>query len=80
MAALLVAGVGISLSYNDAANTLTVAGTVTQYTDELAQDAVGAALTDSSTIDFTYNDGANTITANGNWRPAYQYAIKASKD
>lgn len=33
------------------------------YTDEKAQDAVGAALTDTTTIDFTYNDGANTITA-----------------
>ena len=30
---------------------------------EAAQDAVGAALTDSSTIDFTYNDAAGTITA-----------------
>lgn len=33
------------------------------FTDERAQDAVGAALTDSATVDFTYNDGANTITA-----------------
>ncbi|KXK51960.1 MAG: hypothetical protein UZ13_01516 [Chloroflexi bacterium OLB13] len=30
---------------------------------EAAQDAVGAALLDSATIDFTYNDGAGTITA-----------------
>lgn len=30
---------------------------------EAAQDAIGSALTDSSTIDFTYNDGANTISA-----------------
>lgn len=33
------------------------------FTDERAQDAIGAALTDSSTIDFTYNDGSNTISA-----------------
>lgn len=33
------------------------------FTDERAQDAVGASLTDSSTIDFTYTDGSNTITA-----------------
>lgn len=61
----LVAGTGISLTENnDGSNeTLTVASTITQYTDEMAQDAVGGALTDSSTIDFTYNDGANTITA-----------------
>lgn len=30
---------------------------------EAAQDAVGAALVDTATIDFTYNDPANTITA-----------------
>src|SRR5581483_7604527 len=33
------------------------------YTDEQAQDAIGAALTDTTTIDFTYNDAANTIIA-----------------
>lgn len=38
-------------------------GDVTQYTDEMAEDAVGGILTDSATIDFTYDDGANTITA-----------------
>lgn len=30
---------------------------------EAAQDAVGAALVDSATIDFTYTDGSNQITA-----------------
>ena len=38
-------------------------GTNLYFTNERAQDAVGAALTDSSSIDFDYNDGANTITA-----------------
>lgn len=38
-------------------------GDVTQYTDEMAQDAVGSILTDSSEIDFTYNDGAPSISA-----------------
>jgi hypothetical protein len=33
------------------------------YTDEQAQDAIGAALTDTASIDFTYNDVANQITA-----------------
>lgn len=32
------------------------------YTDEMAQDAVGGALTNSSNINLVYNDGANTIT------------------
>jgi len=50
-------GPGLTL----AGGTLSASGST--YTDEMAQDAVGTILTDSSTIDFTYNDGANTITA-----------------
>jgi len=38
-------------------------GDVTQYTDELAQDAVGGILTDTATIDFTYADATPEITA-----------------
>jgi len=41
----------------------TVASTITQYTDELAQDAVGTILVDSSSIDFSYSDGTPSITA-----------------
>lgn len=33
------------------------------FTNERAQDAVGAILTDTTSVDFTYNDAANTITA-----------------
>lgn len=36
---------------------------VNQYTNEDARDAIGTALTDSTSIDFTVNDGADTITA-----------------
>ena len=63
VAALLQAGSGISLSYNDVANTLTVASTITQYTDEQAQDAIGNILTDTSSIDFIYNDAGNQVSA-----------------
>ncbi len=63
VATLLTAGSNITLTYNDVANTLTVASTSTSYTDEQAQDAVGTILTDTSSVDFTYNDVANTITA-----------------
>ena len=35
----------------------------TQYTDELAQDAVGLILLDSESIDFSYNDTTPTISA-----------------
>lgn len=38
-------------------------GDVTQYTDEMAQDAVGTILADSSEIDFTYTDATPEITA-----------------
>jgi hypothetical protein len=38
-------------------------GDITQYTDEMAQDAVGNILLDSSEIDFDYNDGIPSITA-----------------
>lgn len=37
--------------------------TGTSYTDEQAQDTIGAILLDSATIDFTYNDATPSITA-----------------
>lgn len=48
-----------------AASEQNIAIPASQVTDfnEAAQDAVGGALVDSSSIDFTYNDNANTITA-----------------
>lgn len=36
---------------------------ITQYTNELAQDAIGSILTDSSTIDITYDDVTPSISA-----------------
>lgn len=57
-------GAGISITNgNGVSGNIIVASTITQYTDELAQDAVGGILTDSASIDFTYDDGAGTITA-----------------
>ena len=38
-------------------------GDITQYTNELAQDAVGAILTDTDTIDLNYDDVNNNISA-----------------
>jgi len=38
-------------------------GDVTQYTDELAQDAVGGMLLDTATIDLTYTDATPTLSA-----------------
>lgn len=53
--------IGISTGLSLAAGVLSSA--ITQYTDEMAEDAVGGILTDTASIDLTYNDGANTITA-----------------
>lgn len=56
-------GAGITITGNSGTKTITVASTITQYTDEMAQDAVGTILTDTASIDFTYNDASNTISA-----------------
>lgn len=61
--ALLVEGTGITLTYDDGSNTLTIEAPASGYTTENAQDDIGTILVDSSTIDFTYNDGAPSITA-----------------
>jgi hypothetical protein len=53
----LSAGTGISIAGGQ------ISSTVTAYTDEQAQDAVGTILNDSSTVDFTYDDATPTITA-----------------
>lgn len=50
-------GTGLSLS------TGTLSNTITQYTDEMAQDAVGNILFDGTTIDLEYDDFDNIITA-----------------
>jgi hypothetical protein len=75
-AALIDNGTGISWAYNDVTGSLvgTVSlspfsttdlaeGTNLYFTTERAQDAVGAALTDTPEIDLTYDDGLNTISA-----------------
>ena len=56
---------GAEVSFSSPATTdaLTEGATNKYFTDERAQDAVAAALTDTATIDITYNDVANTITA-----------------
>lgn len=60
----LQAGAGISLTNADGvAGDPSIASTITQYTDEMAQDAVGSILTDTASVDFTYNDAGNTISA-----------------
>ncbi len=64
VAALIVAGTGISAVYSDASDTLTISSTVPAYTNEDAQDAVGSILTDTASVDLSYNDAGNTIFGN----------------
>ena len=59
---LLVAGTGISLSYNDSANSLTITGSA-QYGDEDVLDFLGGGgLVGGNGIDLSYDDAANTLT------------------
>lgn len=58
--AALVGGTGITVTPNDGADTITIASTITQYTDELAQDALAAAFAAGShtNLTITYNDAS----------------------
>lgn len=59
----LTAGTGITVVDGGAGSTVTIACTVTGYTDEMAQDAVGGILADTSHLDFTYDDATPAISA-----------------
>ncbi|MBE3036946.1 MAG: hypothetical protein IMZ70_07710 [Candidatus Atribacteria bacterium] len=61
--ATLTEGAGIDIT--NAAGSVTIATTITQYTDELAQDAVGGILDDGTVgnIVFTYDDAGGVISA-----------------
>lgn len=59
VALLLVAGAGISLSYDDGAGSLTVSALMDA---EAVRDTIGATLVAGSGIGITVNDPANTIT------------------
>jgi len=53
---------GVVLTWTDAGG-WAAAASPAGYTDEQAQDAVGAMLLDSTEIDFTYNDATPSLTA-----------------
>jgi hypothetical protein len=59
--AALTMGAGLIKTYNDGANTITIAVDAS-YFNELAQDAVNSALTLGAGLTKTYNDNANTLT------------------
>jgi hypothetical protein len=58
----LLAGAGVTVTVNDAGDTITIASTITQYTDEMARDALGAALVAGAGVTITVNDAGDTIT------------------
>lgn len=62
--ALLVGASGVTLSYNDAANTLTItaAGGGGGLDAEAVRDAIGVAMVGAGLITITVNDAADTIT------------------
>jgi len=73
---LIQNGTGLTWTYNDILNTFTgnvslasfsttnlAEGSNLYFTDERAQDAVGAALLNSSSLTWSYNDTANQISA-----------------
>jgi hypothetical protein len=63
VAAMLAAGSGISLAYNDAGDQLVVTNTSPAgYTDEQARDAIGAALRVGARIAVAVDDAGDTIT------------------
>jgi hypothetical protein len=61
--ALLAGASGVTLSYDDAANTLTIIGGGAAGLDaEAVRDAIGVAMVGAGLISVTVNDGADTIT------------------
>ena len=56
------AGTGVSVSYDDVANTLTVSATGGTFDPEATRDAIGAALIGVGNIAVAINDAADTIT------------------
>jgi hypothetical protein len=61
VAALLSQGTGISLSYNDAGNSLTISSSG-QLDAEAVRDAIGVAMIGTGLITVAVNDAADTIT------------------
>ena len=59
--ATLTAGAGVDIT--NGAGSITVASTITQYTDEKAQDAIGEMIADTNTIDLTYTDATPELKA-----------------
>jgi YD repeat-containing protein len=71
VASLLVGGTNVTLTYNDAANTLTINATMSSHTHlaseitdfaEAVDDRVADLLVEGTNVTLTYNDATGTIT------------------
>lgn len=63
VAAMLAGASGVTMSYNDAANTLTITGPGAAGLDvEAVRDAIGVAMVGAGLINIAVNDAADTIT------------------
>lgn len=62
LAAALLPGAGVDIDYDDPGGTVTIASTITQYTDEQVRDVMGAALTAGANISITPSDLGDTVT------------------
>lgn len=58
----IVAGSGITLTTNAATDTLTITSSITQYTDEMSQDATASLIQSGTGITWSYDDANNTLT------------------
>lgn len=66
-----ITGLGVNSVNGETGNVTLTTDDITEgsneyHTSERAQDAVGAALSDSKTVNMNYNDGANEISAEFN--------------
>lgn len=61
VASFVVEGTNMTITHNDANNTLTFDASGASYTDEDAQDAVGNAIVAGNNINYTYDDANNEL-------------------
>lgn len=67
IAAALVAGSGVTVTVNDAGDTITLTATTDP---EVVRDTLGSALVAGSGVTIVVDDAANTVTINAPARPA----------
>jgi hypothetical protein len=64
IAAFIIQGAGITVTYDDVSNALVIDCTITQYTNEMAQDTVAALIAAGTHagVSIVYDDATNTLS------------------